>query len=286
MKSFRPAVPSSSARIVAAVAGGLVLVLALIPAVLLLTPRSLSYRLDAETLQAEARMGPFNLGRTVNRSRVEAASVIQVRGASRQSGTAISGFCHGRWHLDDVGVVWMATSCTAEAVLVEIEGEDHPWVLSPVDPEAFLAALPSDQGTFEVMPSSPASPVLAFSGFFVFCLVAGVFGLLLVSPARLRFDIGEGSLWVRTAWGTRQVSLAGASVRAAPDARPTLRLFGIGMPGHQVGRYRVSGRTAQIYLSDVRKAVWIEPAEGLPVLISPEDVDGFLLAAAEAQQRS
>lgn len=286
MLSFRPATPTSSARTAAIVLVAVVLILALVPAGLLMAPRSLSYRLDPSTLQVEARMGPLDLGRTVERSRVREARPITVRGASRQAGTAVDGFCHGRWSIDEVGVVWMATSCTSEAVLVEIEGEEHPWVLSPVDPAAFLAAIPSGTGSFEAMPSPPASPFLAFAGVFVFALVAGTFGLLLISPARLRFDVGEGSLWVRTAWGTRRVPLEGATLRADPQARPTLRLFGIGMPGHQVGRYRVSGRTAQIYVSDVRKAVWVEPSQGLPVLITPEDVDGFLIAARQAQGAS
>lgn len=284
MPDFRPAPPGSTGRILLVVLVALCLPLSLLPLFLLAGPRTMAYHLEGEELTVEARLGPLDLGRTIPRDRVTASTAVTITSAHRQAGTAVDGFCHGRWSAEPVGVVWMATSCTNDVVKLDVDGHDHPWLLSPLDREAFLAALPAGDGTFEVLPAPPGSPALAITGLLVGLLIAGTGALLVISPQRLRYELLPGALRVHTAWGTRVVSLVGAGIRPEPGVRIGIRLFGIGMPGHNVGRFRVGGRTAQLYLSDPAKAVWIEPTEGLPVLLSPEDLDGFLTAARDAQR--
>lgn len=278
---FHPAAPAGSAHRLVMVLVTLALLLALLPALLILGPRRLEYELDAESLRVTARLGPLDLGRQAPRTALGAGRVVSAAGVKRLAGSELPGFCHGRWYLPEVGDVWMASSCTPELVLLPVAGEERPWALSPVDPEAFLAALPQGRGRFEVMPSPPPSPIILASGLFVVAMLTASATLLWLSPRRLRYELREGELLIHTAWGQRRVSLAGARVGADPTAKPTLRLFGIGLPGHQVGRFRVSGRIAQIYLTNRQQAVWVEPAQGLPVLLSPAAPGAFVAAAIE-----
>lgn len=278
---FLPAAPAGSAHRLVMGLVTLALLLTLLPTFLLLGPRRLEYELDAEGLRVTARLGPLDLGRQATRAALGDARQVSAVGARRLAGSELPGFCHGRWHLPEVGEVWMASSCTPELVLLTVAGEPRPWAISPVDPEAFLAALPDGQGRFEVMPSPPPTPVILVSGLFVVAMLAATVAVLWLSPRRLRYELRDGALLVHTAWGRRRVDLAGARVGADPTAKPTLRLFGIGLPGHQVGRFRVSGRTAQIYLTNRQQAVWVEPAEGLPLLLSPADPAAFVAAAIE-----
>lgn len=283
MRHFDPARPSPTARwVLPLILVPLVLVLVGV-GLLLLAPRRLAYTLSADALLVEAALGPVDMGRSVPRASIQAARQVTLSGARRVAGTAMPGFCHGRWRFDDIGTVWLAGTCGPEAVLVEVQGEDRPVVINPADPAALLAAL-QDGGTgrFDPLPTQAPDAEWLLVSLLLLLPVGGTGALVVLSPRRLRFDVGEGALLVRTLWGTRRVPLSGATVRPDPAARPTLRMFGIGMPGHQVGRYRIGGRTAQLYLSNVKHAVWVEPAQGLPVLVSPEDVDGFL-AAAKAQ---
>ncbi|MFT4975309.1 MAG: hypothetical protein ACI8S6_001196 [Myxococcota bacterium] len=97
-------------------------------------------------------------------------------------------------------------------------------------------------------------------------------------PDAVLLDIEGDALLVRTVWGVRRVSLAGAAVRAAPGVRLGWRLFGLGMPGQQLGWYRVGGRTVLVYLTNADCAVWVESAEGRALLLSPQDVGGFIAA--------
>ena len=204
---------------------------------------------------------------------------VAVGGAHRRKGTGVPGLCEGGWTSEATGYAWFATSCVESAVMLSGEHITRPIVLSPADADGFTQAIRSGSpGVFEPLDPGPPPPWWALSRVGSLLIAIGLALLLIGSPLRLRFDVDAGELRVRTLWGTRRVSLDGARVVAAPEGPARIRLFGIGMPGHQMGRYRKDGRTVQAYLTRRGHSVRLAPVEGVHVVVSPEDVEGFVAA--------
>ncbi len=65
------------------------------------------------------------------------------------------------------------------------------------------------------------------------------------------------------------------------DVKPALRTNGMSLPGYHVGWYRlVTGRTALVYITDVKRVVHIVTVSGTDLLFSPADPEAFLAALA------
>jgi hypothetical protein len=54
------------------------------------------------------------------------------------------------------------------------------------------------------------------------------------------------------------------------------RVAGSGMPGYYTGRFRENGQATRMYATDLKAMVLVEGPDR--VLLSPEDLDGFLAA--------
>lgn len=282
MATFRPAPASSMARVAQVVLVLLVAVVGIIAALVLAAPRHVAYRLTEDQLIVEAPLGFWEQGRSFDRDALRSGRTATLTSGRRYAGTGLPDFCLGRWGQAGLGEVWQATTCGPDAVVFEVEGLGMPLVLSPAERTAFLDAAHSGQtGDFAAAPppQSAHSGWLSLLGISMVLMFAGLVALMVLSPLRLRYEIADQELRIHTVWGTRRVSLVDARVRADPDARLSVRLFGIGMPGHQLGLYRAGGRTVLAYLTSRRHGVWVEPARGRPVLLSPQDATGFIEAA-------
>lgn len=97
-----------------------------------------------------------------------------------------------------------------------------------------------------------------------------------VSPAGLRISgnpfgrmIPAGQLRIE---GARMVDFA-----KSPDLRPKWRTLGVGLPGCQVGWFRLyDGEKALVFLSRAKPAVYIPTTGGYSLLISPPDPAALL----------
>ena len=66
-------------------------------------------------------------------------------------------------------------------------------------------------------------------------------------------------------------------VTLEPHLAPSVRTFGTGMPGYNVGWYRLrNGEYALLYLTNRKQAVYVPTTSGYSVLVSPKDAMRFL----------
>lgn len=277
---YRPAPPPRGARVWSAVLTVPALLGVIITGWLLLTPRHVAYHLSPDSLHLEAVVGGIDLGRVVPRADLGEARDLTLRRGPRYAGTGLPDLCEGLWDHAPVGEVIEASTCGSEAVLIPRTG-DRPLLITPEDRDRFRADLASG--------ASGDYPAAAGQGHrmwvLVLCWIAVIFGgaitaLLILSPRRLFFEIADGALIIHTLWGRRSLPLAGARIEARPTGGLWLRVFGIGLPGHQLGHYRVAGRSMELYLSNREDAVLFVPAQGRPALISPDRRPAFLAALA------
>jgi hypothetical protein len=282
-RTFLPAQPTATMRVLYWL---LVVVLVLgtgFTALLFAPQPELGYRVTDDTLVVDAQLGVMDLGKRFPLGAVDDVRTVQVGDAWRFNGTGAPGLCEGGWHSEATGDAWFATTCGADAVMLTGEHITRPIVLTPDDAPAFMAAVQAGTpGDFPAASAAPPPAWWALVRFGPLVLAVGLGVLLVGSPQVLRFEVGAGELTVRTLWGRRVVSLSGATYVAAPESRAAMRIFGMGLPGHQMGRYRKGGRFVQVYLTRRENTVRIAPVEGVHVLLSPEDVAGFT-AAIEAQ---
>lgn len=268
---------------------GLALVLMLFvvgEGLLLLSPRSLSYTLTADTLQIEARTGPWDQGRTVSRAALGPGSEVTLTDGRKQRGSDFPDLCVGWWWQQGIGEVWQATTCGAMAIQVA-STDGPPLVLSPDDPAAFLTAL--DAGADGRFDAAAAPPGGAWFGWVVglsLALAAMVAGALLLPLHRIGLSVGRGHLAVSAVGRTWRIPLAGATVERRPVGLPTWRLFGIGLPGFQLGLYRIDGQNVRAALTDRTRGVWVRPTSGPAWVVTPADPEAFVAALHAQGSRS
>jgi len=217
----------------------------------------------------------------VGRRRILLADVISSRavelgGGTRRMGTALPGYCVGRFSYVGLGTVWQATDCSRRAVVLATRGGDAPIVLTPPDRTAFLAQLAQQQETTVVLPP-PSSGTLSRVLLGLACLVAVSVGLLVAlllrGPSRMRYRLEASALEVQTMFRTRRWSTVGWRARRHRP-KVTLRLAGTAAPGYYTGLFRADGRTTRIYATQLDDGVLIEgPAR---LFLSPEDPEAFL----------
>jgi hypothetical protein len=281
-RTFLPARPTTTMRLLYWVLVFAITVGTGFTAVLFLPQPELGYRVTADALHVDAQLGVIDLGRTFPLAAIDEARVVEVGDAWRFNGTGAPSLCEGGWHSEATGDAWFATTCGAEAVMLSGEHITRPLVLTPDDAPAFISAVQSGTpGVFAPADPGPPPPWWALVRYGPLVLAVGLAALFVGSPLLLRFEVGGGELAVRTMWGRRRVPLSGATFVAKDEGRAAMRLFGVGMPGHQMGRYRKNGRFVQVYLTRRENSVRIAPTEGVHVVVSPEDVAGFT-AALEA----
>ncbi len=276
MREFRPPVrPSLFRTLFGGVVGILMLGLAGVMLTLASGSHRISYVISGGTLTVDS--GSWLDGaRTLPLSLVHEHSVVSLRGGQRTRGTAMGGYCTGRWTYPVLGTVWQATGCTAKGVVLVTSDGELPIVVSPPDPQEFLAAVDSrqDQRIELRPPDATLIRVLPMLGAAVAIAIGGmVVGLMLLGPGRMVYRVGEGRLEVRTLLGRNTWPLQ--ELRARPHSPAvTLRIAGTGAPGYYTGIFRVDGTRTRVYATDLKSGVLLEgPAR---VYLSPENVAGFL----------
>jgi hypothetical protein len=245
---------------------------------LMWAPHAVELRIESDALQITTPAEPFSRRRTIDLEDIVAVEEITLHGGSRTAGTALPGYCVGRFRYDALGAVWQATDCSRD-VLVLRRASDLPVVLTPPDRDRFRAALAAGEGYHAAQPPPRTGKGWLLVKLLV--LLAPVGGLLvplvfLVAPARLAFRVGPGELVVTTILGSRRYPTAGCSARPHRP-RVGMRLWGTGAPGYYTGLYRVDGANTRIYTTSVEAGVLIE-GEGVRVFVNPEDETAFLEA--------
>ncbi len=271
MRELRPAVRSSAARLVFAV---VMPILVLVPLVALgralLGSSPARYSVADGALVVES--GDVFAGtRTVRLADVTEARVVSLQGGRRTAGTAMPGFCAGRFSYPELGAVWQVTTCTGRGVLVRASTESVPLVISPPDAEGFLAALHQGTPATVVLPPPDTTGLRLVTLGMLPLMLIGMLGMsvvLLAGPGRLRYLVGDGALEVHTILGKKRWKTAGARAKAYRPAR-IWRVAGIGVPGYRTGRYREAGQPTLIYATDMETVLLFEGEER--VMLSPED---------------
>ena len=277
MRTFRPVAVRGVARMVT---GAVMLVFVAAAGVavpgLVWMPRAIRYEVSPRSLTVMLRAGWWRLGREVPRAGITAVRPVELGHGRRTLGSAIPGYCVGAFTFDDLGPVWLATSCGRSAVLVEAAGQTRPTVIAPADRDAFLAALAAGrEATFAPPPGTPmagwtAIRVLALAPLLLVPLLVATF---FVAPGRLRYEVGQGELVVRTLTGTKRFPLAGARVRRCTPGR-ILKVAGNGLPGYYTGWFRLDGGSAKVYATRLADGVLLEGARR--VFVTPADTDAFI----------
>lgn len=281
MREFRPPVRPSVLRVVLAIVLPLVVLVALgAVAPLAFGISAPSYAITDGALVV--RSGElFSGSRTVRLADITEARVVTLQGGRRTAGTALPGYCAGRFSYPDLGAVWQVTNCTARGVLVRASGEERPLVVSPPDPQGFVALLEAGTPTTITM-SPPDTGALRLIALvivpLVFLSVLMVSAVLLLGPSRMRYLVGDGALEVRTLFGRQRWSTAGARARAYTPAR-LLRVAGTAAPGYYTGMFREAGQPTGVYATDTERVILFEGPRR--VLVSPEDRVEMLKALEE-----
>lgn len=285
MREFRPPVRPSKLRFAIVV---MIALFGVVPiggvAALLGSTGAISYTIAGGEL-AVSSGGGLSSGRRVRLSDITEARAQSLSKGRRTAGTAMPGYCVGRFSYPDLGGVWQATSCGGSVVVLVVKGEERPIVLSPPDREGFLRSLESGAETTITLPP-PDKGVLSLLMFVVVPLslvtTLMVGALLLVGPRKMRYLVGDGALEVHTLFGKKRWPTGGSRAKRYKPGR-VLRVAGTAAPGYFTGIYREGGQTTRVYATDREQMVLFEGPDR--VLLSPEDQEGFLAALASEGAR-
>ena len=282
MNEFRPPQVRSRARLIL----GLVLLPIGVLPVLLVGPLLLGrprivYTIDQGKLTVFTG-GVFDRQRSVPLRELRSGRDVAVGRGSRSWGTALPGYCVGRFSYEDLGPVWQATDCGRRGVLLKLRDGTRPWLLSPPDVLDFLAKLNAGVVTTIELPPVRSSTFARVMGpllLGLLLLVAAVETLIVLGPSRLSYVVRDDFVEVRTLFARRRWLTAGMRARRHRP-RVTLRLAGSAMPGYYTGYFRADGKTTRLYATTLEDGVLLEgPAR---VYLSPADPAAFLDALREA----
>lgn len=257
---------------------------ALVPAVfvsvLAFSGPSISYRIHSGVLDIHGGEGLLSNHRTVPLGAIRKSGEVRLEGGRRVFGTGMPGFCAGRFSFEGLGNVWQVTDCRRDVVVLRVDGEPLPILVSPPDHATFLAAMRERRdGDFSPGPvAAPAWWRLFKLAIFVVLVPAAAYVPLaaFLAPVRLRYRVEDGNLEVQLLVSRRRFPLAGRSARRYTPAR-AWKLAGSGLPGYFAGTFSVDGQITRVYASVVKtEGVMIE---GEPrIFVAPADTDGFRAA--------
>lgn len=242
-------------------------------------PARVSYTIAAGELTVHADLGPLALGRETPLTAIGGARREALHGARRVSGTSRWDFCHGDWRFSETGAAWVAGTCVADTVVLDV-GEER-WVLTPAEPEAFLAALDHGGGTFAAAanPRAPRGPEL-WALLAILIPLLGLFPWLGWRAARpLRYALDGSTLSIPGTLRDATLDLRGATFTVGPLGR-AWKLAGTALPGLLLGAFRAGGRTVHVAARDAKSGVLVVGKRAL--YVTPADMDGFCRALVDA----
>jgi hypothetical protein len=220
----------------------------------------------------------------------------------RTNGIGLPNYQSGWFRLKNGSSGLLFVTDWSRAVLVPTI-ENFNLVVSPADPQAFLAALKQPATAVATFPSSSGAAPLtsAYSWlFFALCVgipgaLAAVLGYVAYSSRGLTFEVSEEGLRIRGDLFGRRIPTSSlrledarlVDLKEAPEHRPSLRTCGAGLPGYSSGWFRLRDHgKALLFLTDRRRAVYLPTSDGYALLISPEDPEGFLAALASRARQN
>jgi hypothetical protein len=279
VQEFRPVAVPGTARVVI----GVVMLVVVGAATLLLAsvvwlPREMRYEITADTLVVKLRAGFWRDGRVVPLTAITAAKPVELGRGRRVVGSSMPGYCVGRFSYAGLGSVWQATSCGRSVVEVDARSETVPVLVEPADRDGFLAALAAREPGRWAPASFPREggwiwvKLLLLTPLLVIPFLVLTF---FVAPGRLRYEVGQGELVVRTMLGARRFPLSSTSARACTAGR-SFKVAGSGMPGYFTGWYVVDGRRTSVYATRLSDGVLIEGTRR--VFVTPAEAGPFIEA--------
>lgn len=242
------------------------------------SPHNVEFEVAGGQLHITTAPDPFSRHRTIDLATMTAVEEVHLGRGRRTNGTALPGYCVGRYRYDNIGSVWQATDCSRDVIIL-CRSDDLPIVLTPPDREAFLRAIDGG-GTYHGAQPPPeegkgwiAVKILMLLLPIATLIIPVVF---LIAPGYLRYRVEPGALLVRTTLGTRRFTTTGCTARIHwPQVG--LRLWGSSAPGYYTGLFRADGVNTKLYATSVEEGVLIE-GEGVRVFVNPEQQDAFLEA--------
>lgn len=251
---------------------------------LVLAPRSIDVAVAGGELRVTTGAAPLRSTRVVALEAIEEVRPVVLEGGRRVAGTALPGYCVGRFTYRSLGPVWQASDCSRRAVLVVVHDQERGLLLTPADRGAFLAAVETGRSyTAPALRPRPGAQTrlmaLLMVPLMVLALVVPV--MFFVAPSRLRYRVVPGGVEITTTLRTRRLPAHG--MRAGP-ARPRVgaRLMGAAFPGYYAGWFMVDGRRGRVYATRITEpGVMLTPADGARVFINPTEPERFLAALTD-----
>lgn len=245
-------------------------------------PPEASFTLTQDRLEVRTKEGFWRSSKSFSLQSLAESKVLRVSGGKRLAGTALPGYCKGWFTYKELGKVWQVTDCGEEVVFLAFASGDRV-LLAPQDPQAFLAALTSRQGTsFPLRGPAPLRRDVSWR-FGVLLLLpivlaVGVIALVLKGPERLAYALEPGTLVVRTFARIKRFDLEAATAQIFEPPR-LARLAGSAVPGYYVGLFWCQGRPLWVYASHRQRGVLVEGKKR--VFITPENEEAFLAMLRE-----
>lgn len=214
---------------------------------------------------------------------VRLASDDDLRGSLRLFGSGGFFGYYGLYRTTSLGRCnWYVTD---RSRMVVLKTAGRTLVLSPADPEAFIAAVSSAAKTEPVTPPPVWRAWIITAGAVLIAAAAAAFAFL-YSPGAPRVTLARDGLAIHDRFypvtlkasevdipNIRVVDLAND-----PDWRPAWRTNGFANKHYRAGWFRLkNGQTVRLYQADSRLLVLLPPkAKGDPVLLEAADPDEFI----------
>ena len=246
----------------------------------LLLPRTLSYEIRDQALIIRSGLALWPKEQEIPLQEIHETRVIRLQPGKRKFGTALPGYCVGRFHFPGPGTVDLYSDCSRDGVVLHAESFKRPLLLTPKNRTAFLAAL-GGEGIYRenFQPGKNTGTGWRILSI-VFCIillpVLSIPLIFFVSPRKLRYHVGEGILEVHTLLGVRRFTVSNCLARPYRP-RSSMKLIGSSIPGYHTGRFRIDGMNTRVYATDLKQGVLIEGPD-LRLLVTPEDTEAFLQA--------
>jgi len=214
--------------------------------------------------------------------------------ASRTNGIGLPNYQSGWFRLANRSKALLFVTDWSRAVLVPTT-ENFDLLVSPADPQAFLAALKLPATSVATFPiSASASPLTSALSWLLLAArvlipvtIAALLGYIAYSTRGVRFEVSDEGLRIRGDLFGRLIPRGSLRVEDAQILdlkkeaahRPLLRTFGVGMPGYSSGWFRLKdGGKGLLFLTDPSRAVYLPTTDGYTLMVSPADPEGFLAA--------
>lgn len=268
---------------------------------------SVYYGIAHNNVQFNVHGGGFDVDYKVGRIAFAAADVANVEVVpepvrmGRTSGAGLGDFQMGWYRLPEFGRVYRLTTASAPYVFVDtketVSAETSAragmrYVFSPEEPLQFVQSLedarsgtgPAGTAPFSSAPGKGAStwPALIV-GLLIVPLGIALPSLVARGRRDLRYEVGPDGITVHHlgravyAWA----AIEDVSVREEP-LRGLVRLLGTSLPGYHVGRYRARDiGVVQMNATRTKPPLVVVVTKGVRIVLTPEDIDGFMRAVAE-----